>query len=172
MSRRPGRRVRPDLLEDIIRRWQAGPHQYRLRFEVEWKGKNLSAIEIAASGSGTLSGAPEWADEASELNLMINAAALLVDRTGADIANIGSFCLSLHAVGRYFQRQPERCGADLLQDLFAFSRIAIPPDAPEQDVRYATEHGTWLGRIAHCDVASRDQIQRRAVSFIRTWIAV
>jgi hypothetical protein len=43
-DRRPGRRLRPDMLQDILRRWEAGPRAFRLRFEVEWKGRNLSAI--------------------------------------------------------------------------------------------------------------------------------
>jgi hypothetical protein len=106
MDRHPGSRIRSDKLKDIIHRWKLGPHQFRLRFEVEWKGKNLSVIEITASGSAMLSGAPDWMTEATELNLMINTAALKADRQGTDFVNIGTFCLSFHAIGRYFQRQP------------------------------------------------------------------
>ena len=78
MDRRPGRRLRPDLLQDILRRWEAGPREFRLRFEVEWKGRNLSAIEVLVS-SGTVS-ASDWATDAAELNLMINTTALKADR--------------------------------------------------------------------------------------------
>jgi hypothetical protein len=172
VDRHPGSRIRPDKLKDIIHRWQVGPRQFRLRFEVEWKGKNLSAIEITASGSAMLSGAPDWGADATELNLMINTAALKADRQGTDLVNIGTFCLSFHAIGRYFQRQPDRGEAALLQDLALFSRITVPIDAPEQDVRYPTEGGAWVGRIALCTVEGIGQIERRAVPFIRTWLPV
>jgi hypothetical protein len=38
------------MLQDVLRRWEAGPREFRLRFEVEWKGRNLSAIEVLISG--------------------------------------------------------------------------------------------------------------------------
>jgi hypothetical protein len=44
--------------------------KYWLRFGVEWKGKNLSTIEIAASGNGMLRGVPDWAVDVTELNLL------------------------------------------------------------------------------------------------------
>src|SRR5215471_9124305 len=71
IDRRPGRRLRPDMLEHILRRWASGPREFRLRFEVEWKGKNLSAIEVAASGSSTFT-APDWPADTAERNLLIN----------------------------------------------------------------------------------------------------
>ncbi len=172
MGRHPGSRIRSDMLKDIIHRWEVGPHQFRLRFEVEWKGKNLSAIEITASGSAMLSGAPDWVTDGTELNLMINTAALKADRRGTDFVNIGTFCLSFHAIGRYFQRQPDCGEAALLRDLALFSRITVPSDVPEQEVQYPTEAGTWVGRIALCTVESNGQIEHRAVPFIRTWLPV
>jgi hypothetical protein len=169
-DRQSGRRVRPDILEDIVRRWEAGPRQFRLRFEVERKGKNLSVIEIAASGNGTLRGVPAWAADAIELNLLINTAALSVMRDSVDLVYRAAVSVSAHALGRYFQRQPDCGDADLLRDLVAFSRIVVPPDAPERDVRYATEGGVWVGRIALCDLESHGQTERRAIAFIRTWL--
>ena len=145
MDRHPGSWIRPEKLKDIIHRWQVGAPQCRLRFEVEWKGKNLSATEITASGSAMLFGAPDWATNATALNLMINTAALKADRQSADIVNIGTFCLSFHAIGRYFQRQPDRGEAALLQDLALFSRITVRTNAPEQAARYPTEGGAWGG---------------------------
>ena len=130
------------MLQDVLRRWDAGPREFRLRFEVEWKGRNLSAIEVLISG-GTVS-ASDWALDAAELNLVINTTALKVERQSADFAKVGTTCLSLHAIGRYFQRQPDRNDADLLRDLAVFSRIVVSPDAPEQEVRYASEGGAWV----------------------------
>jgi hypothetical protein len=127
-NRRPGRRLRPDMLEDILRRWEAGPRGFRLRFGVGWKGRNLSAIEVLISG-GTVS-VSDWATDAAELNLMINTTALKVDRQVTDFVKTGTVCLSFHAIGRYYQRQPDRGDAELLRDLAVFSRIAISPDAP------------------------------------------
>jgi hypothetical protein len=172
LERRPGSGIRSDKLKDIIHCWEGGPRHFRLRFEVEWKGKNLSAIEITASGSAMLSGAPDWVTDATELELMINMAALKADRQDTDLVNIGRFCLLFHAIGRYFQRQPDRGEAALLRDLALFSRITVPTDAPEQDVRYPTEGGAWVGRIALCTVEGIGQIERRAVPFIRTWLPV
>ena len=77
MDRHPGSRIRSDKLKDIIHRWEVGSHQFRLRFEVEWKGK-FSAIEITASGNAALSGVTDWVADATELVLMINTAALKV----------------------------------------------------------------------------------------------
>jgi hypothetical protein len=62
----PGSRIRSDKLKDIIHRWEVGPRRFSLRFEVEWKGKNLSAIEITSSGSATLSGVLGWVTDATE----------------------------------------------------------------------------------------------------------
>ena len=169
IDRRPGRRLRPDMLDDILRRWEAGPREFRLRFEVEWKGKNLWAIEITASGSSTFT-TPDWPADATELNLMVNTAALKSDRQGADFVNVGSICSSFHAIGRYFQRQPDRGDAELLSDLAVFARLAVSPDAPKQEVRYPTKGGTWVGRVTHCDVEAAGQTERRAMLLIRTWI--
>ena len=76
----------------------------------------------------------DWVTDATELNLMINTAALMVDRRGADFVNIGTFCFAFHAIGRYFQRQPDRGDAALHRDLALFSRITVPTEAPEQNV--------------------------------------
>ena len=108
----------------------------------------------------------------AEDDLRFNTAALKVDRRGADFVNVGTFCLSFHAIGRYFQRQPDRGDAALLGDLALFSRITVPTDAPEQNVQYPTEGGAWVGRIALCTVQSTGQMERRAVPFIRTWLPV
>jgi hypothetical protein len=167
-ARHPGRRLRPDMLQDILRRWEAGPCEFRLRFEVEWKGRNFSVIEVAASG-GTVTAAG-WAADAAELNLIVNTAALKVGRQGIDFVKMGTICLSFHAIGRYFQRQPDRCGADLLRDLTLFSGVAISPDAPEQEVRYPSEGGVWVGQIAVCEIGHRAQTEERAAAFIRTWL--
>jgi hypothetical protein len=168
-DRRPGkRRLRRDMLQDIVRRWEAGPREFRLRFEVEWKGRNLSAIEVLISGGTVYSS--DWTTDAAELNLMINVTALKADRQGIDFAKTGTVCLSFHAIGRYFQRQPERSYADLLRDLAVFSRIAVSPDALEQEVRYATEGGTWVGQIIVCEIGRPGETEQRAVAFIRTWI--
>jgi hypothetical protein len=167
-DRRPGRRIRRDMLQDMLRRWEAGPREFRLRFEVEWKGRNLSAIEVLISGGTVFSS--DWATDAAELNLMINVTALKADRQSIDFAKIGTVCLSFHAIGRYFQRQPDRSYADLLRDLAVFSRIAVSPDALEQEVRYATEDGAWAGQIIVCEIGRPGETEQRAVAFIRTWI--
>jgi hypothetical protein len=91
-------------------------------------------------------------------------------RDSVDLVYRAAVSVSDHALGRYFQRQPDCGDADLLRDLVAFSRIVVPPDAPERDVRYATEGGVWVGRIALCDLESRGQTERRAIAFIRTWL--
>jgi hypothetical protein len=167
-DRHPSRRLRLEMLKDILRRWEAGPREFRLRFEVEWKGKNLSAIEIVASG-GTITPA-DWAADTAELNLVINTAALKVDRQDIHSVKMGTICLSCHAIARYFQRQPDRSDADLLRDLTVFSRVAISPDAAEQEVRYPSEAGAWIGRISLCEIGPRAHSEERAVAFIRTWI--
>ena len=141
-----------------------------MRFEVEWKGKNLAAIEIAASGHSTLRGAPDWADDARELNLLINTAALSAVRGSVDLVYRATVCISAHALGRYFQRQTDRADAGLLRDLAIFSRTVVPSDPPEQDVRYATESGAWVGLITPCDLISHSQAERRMMAFIRTWL--
>ena len=176
MDRHPGSWIRPDKLKDIIHRWQVGAPQCRLRFEVEWKGKNLSATEITASGSAMLFvfGAPDWATNATALSLMINTAALKADLQSADIVNIGTFCLPSHALGQYFQRQPDRGEAALLRGLALFSRITVRTNAPEQAARYPTEGGAWVGRMALCTVKGESigQMERRAAPFILTWLPV
>jgi hypothetical protein len=174
VDRHPGSWIRPDKLKDIIHRWQVGAPQCRLRFEVEWKGKNLSATEITASGSAMLFGAPDWATNATALSLMINTAALKADLQSADIVNIGTFCLPSHALGQYFQRQPDRGEAALLRGLALFSRITVRTNAPEQAARYPTEGGAWVGRMALCTVKGESigQMERRAAPFIRTWLPV
>ena len=137
------------------------------------EGQESSATEITASGSAMLFGAPDWATNATALNLMINTAALKADRQSADIVNIGTFCLSFHAIGRYFQRQPDRGEAALLQGSALFSRITVRTNAPEQAARYPTEGGAWVGH-APCTVKGESigQMERRAAPFIRTWLPV
>jgi hypothetical protein len=108
IDRRPGRRLRPEL-QDIFRRWEAGPHEFRSRFEVEWQGKNLSAIDVQ-----------RWiSPDSCRLWLMDQAAT--VRRYP-----------SLYS--QYFQRQPDLCDADPLSDLARIVRIMVPSDAPEQDL--------------------------------------
>jgi hypothetical protein len=48
--------------------------------------------------------------------------------------------------------------------LMLFSRITAPSDAPEQCVRYPTERGAWVGRIARCTVESTGQTVRLGVA--------
>jgi hypothetical protein len=124
--------------------------------------------EVLISGGTVYS--PDWATDAPELNLTINVTALKADRQSIDLAKMGTVCLSFHAIGRYFQRQPDRSYADLLRDLVVFSRIAVSPDALEQEVRYATEGGAWVGQIIVCEIGRPGETEERAVAFIRTWI--
>jgi hypothetical protein len=102
--------------------------------------------------------------------LVINTTALKVERQSTDFAKVGTTCLSFHAIGRYFQRQPDRNEPDLLRDLAVFSRIVVSPDAPEQEVRYASEGAAWLGQIMVCNIGPPGETEQRAVVFIRTWI--
>ena len=88
MDRHPGSRIRSDKLKDIIHRWEVGPHQFRLRFEVEWKGKSLGDRDHGIGQRRTLR-RTDWVADATELNLMINTAALKVDRRGADSLTSG-----------------------------------------------------------------------------------
>ena len=93
-----------------------------------------------------------------------------MERQSTDFAKVGTTCLSFHAIGRYFQRQPARNDADLLRDLAVFSRIVVSPDAPEKEVRYASEGGAWVRQIMVCNIGPPGEIEQRAVAFIRTWI--
>lgn len=98
-------------------------------------------------------------------NLLINTAALSAVRDSVDLVYRTTVCISAHALGRYFQRQTDRADAGLLRDLAIFSRTVVPSDPPEQDVRYATESGAWVGLITPCDLISHSQAERRMMAF-------
>ena len=144
---RDGGTPRPEMLARAASAWEALiPVSGRLRLEIEVKKKSLNIRELRVLAS--TASFEEWPDGETELGLMLVATSLEVAPGRFRLDPMKLSAVSLHAVGRWFERTFRNGQAELMADL---RTLALAADdarlATPGEFEVAAGDGRWVGVV-------------------------
>jgi hypothetical protein len=161
LARKPA--LRPDTAIDAARSWQrmTAGEQFRLAFDATTDDKQALVItEVRVNGIRLLDhqwNRPEWESGVGIVQVKLTTSCKL------KLTVTPLVVLSLHAMGRWFERSGRRDYCSLLRDI-------VPLLAATATDRISANNGDWLGSVtvAHGDQGGRNFVVRSVRTFVPT----
>jgi hypothetical protein len=152
-------RVRDGTLTDIARRWRAEvPSRFRLSLDVQrdkHHGTTITEQRMCASQMRC----EEWEAEYKEQAISILCVELLADKKRTSFQNHVVAAISLHALGRWFQRVREPTEANLIADVRALAaHIMTLHELERRDFTAPVPRGVWTGHLVAVENPSNGQL--------------
>ena len=144
LRRKPN--LRAEMLAEIARRWRDEiPAEFRLSFEVKLDGR-WGLITERRVGAARM-WHDRWQGE-HELAIVLLEQTLIAKPKRTELFERPVATVSLHALGRYFQRTPLASEAGLLEDLGPLMQHAVSEhERLRQDFTVSTPRGVWTGKL-------------------------
>lgn len=153
--------LRKDMLTTLIRDWRNAPELQRFRVAFVQSPEEIFEDQLTGAQMRPAFDAA-WRQDVWEPRLLVERLSLQLGKRSTWIDQHVVAAVSLHALARWYQRNPDTSEAALLRDLALLS-AAQETTSP---FTVATSHGRWVGEL----IALRQDDQMRAIHSARTFL--
>jgi hypothetical protein len=168
-ARYPGRKIRPEMLAELGRRWRYQlPAKFRISFLAHTTNAKGSIIERRL-GIGHMERVddPDWTGH--EDGVWIIEARFIAGNDGARSHHVLLANFSLHAIARWYQRSGRAGDAELMDAMSVVANLDLAKleGGGGMKITTDTDGGGWRGQPAMVE----DGEMKHQVVTVRTWLA-